>query len=435
MKSSESKISTTSPHLQLVAEERLPFFGSAAGGQAIQRKPFFDAPLIQAKPIIQRKAEGEHSVFRSESPSSAAGGQFSLEMFRRLEQARRFYNLMESPLQKAVGMPEKKHVQDKNLENNEWRWNPDIVSGLMLMYNKMTDDGTWQYVDKVVAASSRVTMSFVPKGGHDHLRKKLEQHDYTRVLARFGGIHWGMRKYALGGTNVHFKHHRAEDISVEAHIDLYDPTYSLMDALMHGIVDYRGWKRRNPRQIYKFLKKEGLPMSEGILKHLESAKGQQKKEPLMPLPDAMKAIISKIDKNLLRNWMLSQALNEKDMAGPDEEERMLEGYNLIKKNQASLTDAQELAQAIARELTIAAKDNERNGEAIIDHVEISLGETPIWGYLRVLTGLEKRLEWIVNILVSHLPKKDFMVKHIKFTYGKKEGGRYAMKEIWTYIRK
>ena len=132
-------------------------------GEELKMKPIAG----MTAPKLQRKV------------TSAPGGQFSLTSFNLLQTAMRYYQRMEKPLQLAVGKPVANHFSPRNIKSQYWRSDPEAIAGLVLVYNKMRNDGTWRYVKKISSASARVSFNFYPKGGHGHFREQLSKHDYT----------------------------------------------------------------------------------------------------------------------------------------------------------------------------------------------------------------------------------------------------------------
>jgi hypothetical protein len=179
------------------------------------------------------------------------------------KRSKQIFLWMEKPLQKAVKNPQKIK-----------KWNDDAVAALVLIYNKMRNENVWQYVGEIKHTSPKVSVDFLPKGGQASLPSRLAKQAYSDCLAGWG-IDWGVRKEKVSGAHLHFKHFQSGDSWVNVHIDTVNPCSGdipifsrIYNAIRHYIQDKKKWSKRKPKQLLKLLKKQGVPLSTGVLRFL-----------------------------------------------------------------------------------------------------------------------------------------------------------------------
>ena len=220
------------------------------GNRMVQRMVPAAPATESAQQVLQRQPSPQGVQAVSPPPSTRAQ-----QVFMRLEQ----------PLQQAVGTASK---LDK--------WDDAAVTGLVLVYNKMRNDGVWQYVKEITYTSAQVSFDFIPKDGQAELRKSLAGHGYKDIWASYR-LDWGLRKAYVSGAHLHFKHFKAGDAQVNVHIDQVYPgggpvpiISPLINILRHWSVDLRQWAKRNPEKLKQLLEKQGIPLSSHVLEYLES---------------------------------------------------------------------------------------------------------------------------------------------------------------------
>jgi hypothetical protein len=177
--------------------------------------------------------------------------------------AQRIFSWLEAPLRAAV-------IHDWKID----KWNDNAISGLVLTYNKMRNEGVWQYVDEITHSSPNVSIDFLPFSGVTALRQQLPKHGYSDCMASWK-LDWGLRKEKACGPHLHFKHFNSSDVSVNVHIDKIDPCCGVVpiigrviSMLRHYHHDVRGWTKRNPQEFIKLLQQQKVPISAGTLQYL-----------------------------------------------------------------------------------------------------------------------------------------------------------------------
>ena len=229
--------------------------GQFAPQAAVGRRP----PAYESSPVIQRRDDAEAGL----SQRPLVQRQQTAAKVRR---AKRLFSWLEKPLQSALNRPGKKDGWKKISNSTD-----DAVAGLVLIYNKMRNENVWQYVEEITWSSPQISVCFKPKGGQASLPKRLAKHGYSDCLASWG-CDWGVRKEKVSGAHLHFKHVNSSDVVVNVHVDKVNPCSGsipilsrIYNALRHLHVDKIKWSKRKPRQFLKLLKKQGVPLSTGVL--------------------------------------------------------------------------------------------------------------------------------------------------------------------------
>lgn len=153
-----------------------------------------------------------------------------------------------------------------------------------------------------------------------------------------------------------------------------------------------------------------------------AAKEERAKAPaVLPLSKEVLAAVNRLDPQLLAKWMLKQAHEEYDKAGPDEEDRKRSFYFLVRDDPKALPETRPFARDLARKMTEAATRNrirQLKGQPLKEKMQVFDAHV-YWGRFSRYTGLYKILSSIANSLIGKVPFRGLGIKTVEFYMGKK----------------